>query len=265
MNLFDRVVELTVGETDITGLDIAFEIEKDESPEPNPCHVDIYNLGPENRRILSRYDRVPVVLKAGYKDSVGIIFQGDMVRCNHLNERASWKTTLAIGDGVKAIQEARCTKALKEGTPLHVVVMELIKAINLPTANISPYVGKVSGSLNRSVSLLGNPIGEVNRILAAFKMRLFIHNNVVHIRLRHQPLQKEAINLSASSGLIASPEVDKQKKVIVKALLIADFQPGRLVHLDTEVFKNFVVVEKVRFSGANFGDAWEAEMECEVY
>ncbi len=36
MRLFDRVVELRVGDTDINGLDISFEIEKDESPSPNP-------------------------------------------------------------------------------------------------------------------------------------------------------------------------------------------------------------------------------------
>ena len=33
MRLFDRVIELTVGETAITDLDIAFEIEKDEDAE----------------------------------------------------------------------------------------------------------------------------------------------------------------------------------------------------------------------------------------
>jgi hypothetical protein len=96
MLLFDRVIELTVGDTVITGLDIAFEIEKDESPEPNPCHIDIFNLGPENRATLSKYKQVSVLLKAGYKGSVGVIFQGDMVRCNHIMERASWKTTLSL-------------------------------------------------------------------------------------------------------------------------------------------------------------------------
>ena len=75
MRLFDRVVELKVGNTEIAGLDIAFEIEKDLSPEPNPCHVDIYNLSADNRSVLSKYGNVPVLLKAGYRDHVGVIFQ----------------------------------------------------------------------------------------------------------------------------------------------------------------------------------------------
>jgi hypothetical protein len=205
---------------------------------------------------------VPVVLKAGYKDNVGIIFKGDMVRCNHVKEGASWKTTLAIGDGAKAIQETRCNQAFKEGTPLSTVVSDLIKKIGLPTANLAPHIGKLTGLLKRSVSLLGNPVAEANKILAEFNMRLSIHNNVVHIRMRYEPLQKEAIHLSATTGLMASPEVNNQKKIIVKALLMAGFQPGQLIHLDTESHKGFAIVEKVRFTGATFGDAWEAGVEC---
>jgi len=53
MQLFDRVIELIVGDIEITGLDIAFEVEKSLQPEPNICDITVYNLGAENRQRLS--------------------------------------------------------------------------------------------------------------------------------------------------------------------------------------------------------------------
>ncbi|MGH7249703.1 MAG: hypothetical protein ACREGC_01900 [Minisyncoccia bacterium] len=62
--------------------------------------------------------------------------------------------------------------------------------------------------------------------------------------------------------MLASPEIDDENKIVVKALIMAELQPGRLVHLNTRVFHGFVVIEKVRFAGSNFGKEWEAELKC---
>ena len=43
-----------------------------------------------------------------------------------------------------------------------------------------------------------------------------------------------------------------------------ELSPGRLVHVDSAMFKGFVTIERVRFTGSNFGDEWESEMECMV-
>lgn len=265
MRLFDRVVELKVGETEITGLDIAFEIEKDESPEPNPCHIDIYNLNAENRAALSKYNIVPVMLRAGYKGQVGIIFQGDMIRCSHIKEEASWKTTLACGDGAMAIQSKRTNKSYQKGTPVKTVVQDLAKQLDLPSGNALRQLNKMSTSLMRSLSVSGSPMTEINRILASRSMRLSIQNGSLQIRKKGEPLQKQAINLSSNSGLTASPEVGAKSKITVRALLMPELSPGRKVYIDSAMFKGFVTVERVRFIGSNFGNEWESEMECGKY
>ena len=262
MRLFDRVVELTVGQTEITGLDIAFEIEKDENPEPNPCHIDIFNLSPENRATLSKYKSVPVILKAGYKGQVGIIFQGDMVRCNHIKEDASWKTTLACGDGALAIQTKRTNKNYQKGTPVKTVVADLSRQLDLPAGNTLSQLNEMSTNLTRSLPVSGSPIVEVNRILAGQSMRLSIQNGALQIRKKGRPLQKEAISLSADSGLTASPEIGAKGKMTVRTLLMPELSPGRKVHIDSAMFKGFVTVEQVRFMGSTFTDEWKSEIEC---
>src|SRR5580704_10033232 len=121
MKLFERVVELRVGDTEIAGLDIAFEIEKDLKPEPNPCHIEIYNLGPKNREVLSKYKRVPILLRAGYQGHVSVIYDGNLIRCTHIKEGPTWKTMLTNGDGAMAIQSTRINKSFAKGTPVKTV------------------------------------------------------------------------------------------------------------------------------------------------
>lgn len=261
MLLFDRVVELQVGDTAITGLDIAFEIEKDENPEPNPCHIEIYNLGPENRARLSKYKQVPVVLKAGYKDQVGIIFQGDMVRVSQIKEGASWKTSLSCGDGA-SVQGKRTHKTYAKGTPLKTVIEDLARQAGLSANSSVGHLEELNQALSRTTAVSGNPMAEVVRLLSAQNIHASIQNQGLQMRRNHEPLQKEALVLSSETGLLTSPEMGSKGKVMVRSLLMSELAPGRRVCVDSAVFKGFVTIEKVRFTGSNFSSEWEAEMEC---
>lgn len=264
MKLFDRIVELKVGDTNITGLDIAFEIEKDETPEPNPCHVEIYNLGPENRAILSKYKRVPMLLKAGYKNNVGIIFKGDMIRCVHLKEGPNWKTVLANGDGAMAIQTARINKSYAKGTPIKTVVEDLAKQIGLPSSTQLGHFNELNKTFSRSFMVTGNPMAEVTRLLSSQGIQASIQNQILQMRRNNESLQREAIHLSAETGLIESPEVGSKGIITVHSLLMAELTPGRKVYIDSAVFKGFTTIQSVRFNGANFGKEWETVMECKT-
>jgi len=264
MKLYERIVELKVGDTDITGLDIAFEIEKDEKPEPNPCHIDIFNLCDENRRILSKYDTVPVVLKAGYKGLVGIIFKGDMVRCNHIKEDGSWKTSLACGDGLKTLQSKQVAKSYAKGTSMRTVITDLAKHLDMSGDNAMQKLPELDISLPRGFVVSGNPMTEMTRLLAGQNIQASFQNGSLQIRKNGEPLVNETISLGPESGLSSSPEITDKFKITLKALIMPEFAPGRRLHLNSMSLKGFVTIEEVRFRGANFGDAWEAEMLCRV-
>jgi hypothetical protein len=64
--------------------------------------------------------------------------------------------------------------------------------------------------------------------------------------------------------LLASPEMSSQGVIIIRSVLMPELQPGRQVHINSATFKGFVTIEKVRFAGSNFGEEWEAVMECEI-
>jgi hypothetical protein len=262
MLLFERVVELTVGDTEITGLDIAFEIEKDENPEPNPCHVEIYNLGPENRALLSKYKQVPVLLKAGYQGQVGVIFQGDMLRCYHVHENASWKTVLASGEGLLAIQTKRINKSYAKGTPIKTVIGDLARQMGLPLGSAIDSFKELRETLSKNFAASGNPMNDVCRVLMGKPFNVSVQNQSLQLRRKTESLQREAISLSADTGLIASPEIGNKGELIVRSLLMADLSPGRKVHISSAGFNVFATIETVRFTGSTFGSDWEAEMKC---
>jgi hypothetical protein len=262
MKLFDRVIELTVGETEIAGLDIAFEIEKDLSPEPNPCSIEIYNLRANNRAILSGYERVPVLLRAGYKDQLGIIFLGDMVSCTHQKVGPDWKTLLTTGDGVTALQTARIKKSFAKGTPVKTVIKELVEQMNLPSGNALKQLEILTEKLERAFTVSGNPMDELCRILRQFGYGASVQNKSLQILKQGLSLQKEAINLTPASGLKEMPELGSNKTIQVQSVLIPELLPGQLVHIESNVFKGFATIQNVRFEGANFGDAWSADMLC---
>ncbi|MGH7249620.1 MAG: baseplate hub protein, partial [Minisyncoccia bacterium] len=181
MKLFDRVIELTVGNTKISGLDIAFEIEKDLEPEPNPCHIEIYNLSAQNRAILSKQARLPVVLKAGYRDQVGIIFQGDMISCAHIKEGPTWKTVLTNGDGANAIQTARIKKSFAKGTPIKAVIKEIAEQLKIPSGEAMKQLEMITDELGRGFCAFGNPMDELCRILYQYGYTASIQNNSLQV------------------------------------------------------------------------------------
>jgi hypothetical protein len=264
MKLFDRVVELTVGDTDITGLDVAFEIEKDLTPEPNPCHIEIYNLSAKNRAALSSYKRVPITLKAGFRDRVGVIFQGDMLGCTHLKEASNWKTVLANGDGAKAIQTARINKSFAKGTPVKAVIKEIAEQLKIPSSQAIKQLEALTDKLIRGFVASGNPMDEICRILSRYGYSASVQHNSLQVLKHGQPLEKEPINLTANSGLKGTPELGSDKTLQIHSVLMADFLPGQIIHVESAVFNGTAAIQGVRFEGANFGDAWDAILDAKA-
>ena len=262
MKLFDRVVELRIGDTEITGLDMAFEIKKILTPEPNPCHIEIYNLGPKNRQILSQSKRVPVLLRAGYNGQVSVIFDGDLVRCTHIKEGPTWKTVLANGEGVTAIQTARINKSFAKGTPVKTVIKEIAKQLKIPSDDALKQLEELTEKLNRGFSVSGSPMDELCRLLRQYDFHASVQNNSLQVLKNGQSSEKETVNLTSQSGLKGSPEAGTDKKIRVSSVLMPELLPGRKVHIESAVFNGFATVQSVRFEGANFGDAWDAEMVC---
>ena len=193
---------------------------------------------------------------------MGVLFEGDMLRCHHMQEKASWKTVLANGDGMLAIQTKRINKSYAKGTPIRTVIEDLAKQMGLPLNSPLGHLKELSQALSNKFAASGNPMKDLAHILKGKKFNVSVQNRSLQVRKKDEPLQKEAISLSAETGLIASPDLGTKGELIVRSLLMPDFSPGRKVHISSETFKGFATIEKVRFTGSTFDQEWEAEMKC---
>jgi hypothetical protein len=262
MKLFNRIIELRVGNTDITDLDMAFEIEKNLTPEPNTCHVEVYNFSAENRATLSKYDQVPVLLKAGYYDQVGIIFHGDMQSCIHEKVGPTWKTVLASGDGVLAVQTARINKSFAKGTRIKAIIQEIAKQLKLPCDSALKQLESLTEELKRGFCISGNAMDALRQILIFHGYGVSIQNNSLQLLKQGDVLAGKAINLKADSGLKGSPQIGSNKLLQIQTVLMPELLPGTQIHIESSSFKGFATIQNVRFSGANFGDAWGADISA---
>ncbi len=110
----------------------------------------------------------------------------------------------------------------------------------------------------------GTAMSVLFKLLRHEDMGVSVQNGVVQVLKKGGALPKTAISLSSQSGLMMSPEIGSNGEVILKARIIPELAPGRLVHINSAMYERFVVIQKIRFSWANFGDSWECEMECDA-
>ena len=260
--LFDRIIELKIGETNVTELDVAFEIQKDLSPEPNSCHIDIYNLCAKNREVISRQKRVPVLLRAGYKDHVGLIFKGDLISCTYIKEGPTWKTTLASGDGVAAMQNARINKSFVKDTPVKKVIEELAKQLGLPANSALKQLETLMDKLPRGFSVSGSAFDNLSNILKRHGYNAHIQDSTLQILKNEEVTTQKVIHLSSNSGLIATPQIGSNKMIDIQTVLMPEIQPGVTINIKSSNFSGHVKVKKTRSTANNFGSDWRVDALC---
>ena len=87
-----------------------------------------------------------------------------------------------------------------------------------------------------------------------------VQDGTLQILSNDKALDKEAVSLTADSGLIGTPDTGLEGEMAVKTVLMPELSPGRLIQIETAVFKGMAIIERVRFKGATFGEAWDTEL-----
>lgn len=254
---FNRQVKLTVGQTKIIDLDIAFEINKSLKPEPNTARISIFNLNPENRAYLAEQEHVPVELEAGYAHNLALIFRGDLIFCRDEAIGPDIKTTLISGDGSAVIKNCYCNQNFAAGTAVCDIAIALTKYLNIPTSDAAAQIKKlVTGSTPKSTCLEGQALGLLEKLLAGQKLETSIQDGALQVLPKGQALQHEAIVLNADTGLLQGPVHPEAKQINIKTLLLPTLYPGRLVSVDNNLYR----IETMRLEGDSFGGVWCAEI-----
>lgn len=272
--LFNRYVYIDVDTIRITGLRMAFKIEKDLTKDPNKCDVQIWNLSDFSRSKIQTKS-AHVVVTAGYKGETEKLFDGQVTTINHTKQGPDWVTHLQSGDGVFASRGARVNENFAPGTPLIDAMKTIASKTGLALGNVLDEVkkGNVRNALtqwSKGAVISGVAIEEAHKLAQTMGYELSVQDGALQLAAKGSTVGTEVVRLAAETGLIGSPEIGEKDATnaltarhIVKArsLIQQRLMPGRKVLLDSLRLKGFYRIEKVTFIGDTRDTAWYADLE----
>ncbi|MBF2051963.1 MAG: hypothetical protein IGS03_00690 [Candidatus Sericytochromatia bacterium] len=156
--LFDRRYELEVNDGKEarvwTDLNVGFKITKTNEATPNEMELTFYNLGPDSRAFIYRKN-LNVILKAGYRDSMGLVFRGNIEFINHEKQGTDWISRIYCKDGGAALRTLTIQKTFAKGTPLTRVIEDLIKKLGELPPGLAGQLQQINQLAQREIDVQG--------------------------------------------------------------------------------------------------------------
>jgi hypothetical protein len=258
---------------DISGFDIEFMIEKAfKADVPNTCTIKVYNLSEASRRALSGDHSLTVRLEAGYA--------GGMAQLYFSEARSAW-TTREGPDSIARPLGTRRTKKTRPGSAtgnlnrVHGARVPLEQAFHAIAAEL----GIGEGNLKRALAIANSHVSAVNGSAlvgnAARRMTDLCRSAGLEWSINDGNLQLVnigaflsdtlAFEINAGTGMIGSPSVDSQGAVSVTTLLIPGLAPGVQVNIDSLFVNGGYRIDKIRYEGSTFGQAWYCHFDAVKY
>ena len=268
MKLFQRKATLTVDTIQIPDdLRFVFQVEKTLAPEPNTAEIHVFNLNAAHRAQIEKMKSVPVKLEAGYKEGTSQLFLGDLRTALTVRDGSDLVTTLASGDGEKAIKGARVNTSFGPNVTADTVLLALAKALgvglgNVPVAALKLRLSGAASMYIGGCAMSGSVARELTDLCDSGDLEWSVQDGNLQIVDRGKALEGTAVLLTSDTGLLGSPRVDSEGALNGTCLLIPDMRPGRLISVLTENVKGFYRLERVQYAGDTQGEEWYITFEA---
>lgn len=207
MLLFDRIIQISVGAAGssglaVTGLRCAFDITKTEDSKENKVNFSVWNLSAATRAEFEKIGN-RVTIAAGYAaGGLQTLAVGDILAAETDFSPPEIKTDVEAADGGKALRTARTSVSYKSGTPAKSIVEELVGKLDVDMPDIPV---DLSGAFASGWSHVGRVRDALDQLARRFGFSWSIQNNALQITKTQQPSQRQAVILSADTGLIGTP------------------------------------------------------------
>ncbi|MDE2290464.1 MAG: hypothetical protein KGL53_00160, partial [Elusimicrobia bacterium] len=282
--LFQRAARLTVGNLDgstafqtsfipgssVPGLRVSFQIKRSLRQEPASAHIKLYNASRDHRAQMKiRY--APVVLEAGYTNTIGRIFSGQARYIDHAREGPDWVTSIECGDGEVAYRYARFVESYAPGTSVLQVAQRLIAAIGpMTAASAAVLEGALTDQFARGYSVRGTAAQELHALLSGRGLAFSVQHGKVQVLQDGQATTDTAVLLTPDTGLLGSPEHgtpdpseprSASRTLKFRCLIQPTLNPGGLVQIKSQSAQGLLRVLSIETSGDTHGGDWA--MTCE--
>jgi len=254
---------------------IAISVKKLISAKSAIGTVQIFNLSDATKEKL-RAANQRIKIFAGYRDSVGLIHDGDILRTTQIDDGANRITVLFLAGRVFSTNTAIFSKGYKEPTSLRTIVGEAIKTFGLPFNDAE--LNKIPSNLLEPAFVFNGPTQDVlNTLLNPLSIQWHENNSQIRLsKVGEASLESEtAVDvLNSNTGLIKTA-LQTDRGVNAVALLNPRLQVGRIVEIESDVIQNssFPIFNNVKKSTNTKGlykiiqvtyqgDNWDGKFEC---
>jgi hypothetical protein len=251
--------------TRVSGLRIAFNIEKSTEGGSNTARIQVWNLSEKTRAILSE-KAAYVTLEAGYTGATKILATGEVTEFRHTKQGPDRITELVLQDGFSDLTKTQFAKSFPKGTEVSAVVEEIVAAFkNVKKTGVRTDFISLGKQLFTGGTFTGQAKKLIDDLLKPFNATMYVENNELHIVTENESKQALVYTLSANTGLVGSPAtktLDERTGVEFSCLLNPNIQLRHLVTLDADSVKGNYVVTKLSHVGDTHGSSWLTRIEA---
>lgn len=240
------------GDETASNIRVQFEISKAAQGAANTGSVTLYNIRQERRTAIVRGTQVKLV--AGYQGIPRTLMLGQVLTATSKRSGPDIITTLELLDGLKGNTYATIDMAFAADTHLYEILQAIAEKMNVEPGTV---VGIPDVTFGRGYTAQGSCKDVLEDLLLPIGLEASIQNGELNILPRGNSLQRDAIVLSPSTGLLGIPSV-ALTSVDFEALLDPLLIPGQLVKLETANDKTsgFFKIRSCTMSGDTHDAKW---------
>lgn len=210
MIFWDREATLQIGEDrySLDELNFSFEVPFEDSEELMTATVEVFNLSETKRNSIA--DDQQIIINAGYKGNVGVIFIGKISNYEHKQEALDWKTKILATDSMEEWLSGKINKAYNESIFAEDIIRDLLGELGIE-------IGEMSLAVNKQYPRGRSCVGKLKDVLIQIsvnecKSRLLVQHGQIYINNPSDPIDTGYL-LSPETGLLKENSDGKSTEV----------------------------------------------------
>lgn len=255
----------TSNAVEITDLRVKFNVERNLKSSANKCDVQIYNLSRDGRAAVET-KHLYVEMFAGHADVNRLVFAGDVIFAMSKLEPPDWVTMLQVGDGARALGNARASISYSKTTTVKQVVRDICKSMGQTLPSNIEASHELDAQMGSGGVVLGSSRDALSKVIAPYGFDASIQNGRLQL-LKLGETSSDVHDVNESNGMIGSPEFGqphrkgKPPTMSVRMLLRPEIVPGSRINLKSQHKSGLFKVTKVQHEGDTHDPTWFTEVD----
>ncbi|KVQ43743.1 hypothetical protein WK03_17785 [Burkholderia cepacia] len=241
---FLRKATLLIGGADGNGLDLSalrftFDVRRGDKETPNSARIRVYNLKPDTANRVWQQEFSRVVLRAGYGENEGILFDGTLIQARQGRESPTDTfVDLTCADGDRAYNFAVVNTTLAAGATHSDVVDAAMKAMGEKGVTRG-YIPELAGNPYPRGRVLFGMARDIMRTVAQdLDMDWSIQNGQLTMIPKTSFIPGEVAVVTSQTGMVGTP-TQMRNYILVKMLLNSSIKIGSVIQMENASIQQY--------------------------